>query len=137
MNIVLLLIPLGIVLVAAAAAALIWAVDSGQYDGDMEEKGRMILEADEAAVTAPGPDDKLVSRAETSRPNSEFLAKMSHELRTPLNGMLGFTEFVLSEKPGPLNEKQKEYLRDVLNSGRQLLQLINDVVDPRRGSGSR
>jgi cbb3-type cytochrome oxidase maturation protein len=46
MNIVFLLIPMGIVLIAAAAAALIWAVDSGQYDGDVEENGRIALELD-------------------------------------------------------------------------------------------
>ncbi len=46
MSIVFLLIPLGIVLVAAAAVALIWAVDSGQYDGDVEENGRIALELD-------------------------------------------------------------------------------------------
>ena len=48
MNIVLLLIPLGIVLMLAAAAALIWAVDSGQYDGDVEGNGRIALELDQA-----------------------------------------------------------------------------------------
>ena len=46
MNIVLLLIPLGIVLVAAAGVALIWAVDSGQYDGNVEENGRIVLESE-------------------------------------------------------------------------------------------
>ena len=45
---------------------------------------------------------------------SEFLANMSHELRTPLNGIIGFTEFLIDEKPGPLRPKQKEYLSDVL-----------------------
>jgi signal transduction histidine kinase len=60
---------------------------------------------------------------------SEFLASMSHELRTPLNGIIGFTEFLIDEKPGPLRPKQKEYLSDVLNSARHLLQLINDVLD--------
>ena len=54
---------------------------------------------------------------------------MSHELRTPLNGVIGFTEFLIDEKPGPLNPKQKEYLGDVLSSARHLLQLINDVLD--------
>jgi signal transduction histidine kinase len=54
---------------------------------------------------------------------------MSHELRTPLNGIIGFTEFLVDEKPGALNLKQKEYLSDVLNSARHLLQLINDVLD--------
>jgi PAS domain S-box-containing protein len=66
---------------------------------------------------------------EANRLKSEFLANMSHELRTPLNGIIGFSEFLIDEKPGPLNAKQKEYLGDVLNSGRHLLQLINDVLD--------
>ncbi|MEW6753422.1 MAG: PAS domain S-box protein [Candidatus Latescibacterota bacterium] len=69
------------------------------------------------------------SLQEASRLKSEFLAKMSHELRTPLNGIIGFSEFLVDGKPGPLNDKQKEYLTDVLNSGRHLLQLINDVLD--------
>lgn len=69
------------------------------------------------------------SLQEASRAKSEFLANMSHELRTPLNGIIGFTEFLIDEKPGPLTAKQKEYLNDVLNSARHLLQLINDVLD--------
>jgi signal transduction histidine kinase len=60
---------------------------------------------------------------------SQFLANMSHELRTPLNAIIGFTEFLIDEKPGPLVPKQKEYLGDVLGSARHLLQLINDVLD--------
>jgi signal transduction histidine kinase len=60
---------------------------------------------------------------------SEFLANMSHELRTPLNGIIGFSEFLVDEKPGKLIAIQKEYLNDILNSGRHLLQLINDVLD--------
>ena len=69
-------------------------------------------------------------RAESvARLKSEFLANMSHELRTPLNGVIGFSEMLVDEKAGPLNPKQKEYLTDVLNSARHLLQLINDVLD--------
>jgi protein-histidine pros-kinase len=64
-----------------------------------------------------------------NRLKSEFLANMSHELRTPLNGIIGFSELLVDEKPGPLNAKQKQYLNDVLASGRHLLQLINDVLD--------
>jgi protein-histidine pros-kinase len=64
-----------------------------------------------------------------NRMKSEFLASMSHELRTPLNGIIGFTEFLIDGKPGPLNGKQKEYLNDVYNSAKHLLQLINDVLD--------
>jgi PAS domain S-box-containing protein len=67
--------------------------------------------------------------AEANRLKSEFLANMSHELRTPLNGIIGFSELLVDERPGPLNRKQKEYLGDVLNSANHLLQLINDVLD--------
>ncbi len=66
---------------------------------------------------------------ETTRLKSEFLANMSHELRTPLNGIIGFAEFLVDEKPGPLNAKQKEYLLDILSSGKHLLQLLNDILD--------
>ena len=64
-----------------------------------------------------------------SRHKSEFLANMSHELRTPLNAIIGFSE-VLSERMfGEVNEKQAEYLHDILESGRHLLSLINDILD--------
>jgi PAS domain S-box-containing protein len=69
------------------------------------------------------------SLQDSSRLKSEFLANMSHELRTPLNAIIGFSELLVDEKPGQLNPRQKEYLGDVLNSGRHLLQLINDVLD--------
>jgi protein-histidine pros-kinase len=58
-----------------------------------------------------------------------FLANMSHELRTPLNGIIGFAEFLADEKPGPVSPKQKEYLEDILQSGKHLLHVINDVLD--------
>jgi signal transduction histidine kinase len=64
-----------------------------------------------------------------SQTKSEFLANMSHELRTPLNHILGFTELVVDEQLGALNEAQQEYLNDVLESGRHLLSLINDILD--------
>jgi PAS domain S-box-containing protein len=66
---------------------------------------------------------------EANRLKSEFLANMSHELRTPLNGILGFTELLLDQRPGNLNDKQREYLGDVHECGQHLLQLINDVLD--------
>jgi protein-histidine pros-kinase len=66
---------------------------------------------------------------EANRLKSAFLASMSHELRTPLNGIIGFSELLIDEKPGTINGKQKEYLTDILASGRHLLQLINDVLD--------
>jgi protein-histidine pros-kinase len=73
--------------------------------------------------------EKNVALRNAAEAKNRFLASMSHELRTPLNGIIGFAEFLHDEKPGPLNAKQKEYLQDVLHSGRHLLQLINDVLD--------
>ena len=67
--------------------------------------------------------------AEASRHKSEFLASMSHELRTPLNAVIGFSEVLLERMFGDLNERQEEYLRDILTSGRHLLDLLNDVLD--------
>jgi signal transduction histidine kinase len=64
-----------------------------------------------------------------SRHKSEFLANMSHELRTPLNAILGFSEVLAEGMFGEVNEKQSEYLRDILESGRHLLSLINDILD--------
>jgi PAS domain S-box-containing protein len=58
-----------------------------------------------------------------------FLANISHELRTPLNGIIGFAEFLVDGKPGRLNAKQKEYLDDILNSGKHLLLLIGHLLD--------
>jgi signal transduction histidine kinase len=60
---------------------------------------------------------------------TQFLANMSHELRTPLNAIIGFSELLEDEIIGPLNEKQKKYVSNILNSGRHLLQLINDILD--------
>jgi signal transduction histidine kinase len=64
-----------------------------------------------------------------SRHKSEFLANMSHELRTPLNAIIGFSEVLAEQLFGPVNEKQADYLRDILESGRHLLALINDILD--------
>jgi signal transduction histidine kinase/CheY-like chemotaxis protein len=72
------------------------------------------------------------SRAElevASRLKSEFLASMSHELRTPLNAVIGFSEVLLDELFGEVNDRQAEYLRDIRNSGKHLLELLNEILD--------
>ena len=70
-------------------------------------------------------------RAEdANRSKSEFLANMSHELRTPLNAINGFSEVMQSELFGPLGDnKYKEYVDDILSSGKHLLELIDDILD--------
>ena len=64
-----------------------------------------------------------------SRHKSEFLASMSHELRTPLNAVIGFSEVLLDRMFGDINERQDEYLRDIWNSGKHLLELLNEILD--------
>ncbi len=96
-------------LVETFANQAVIAIENGRLFGEIEEKSLQL---------------EVVSRHK-----SEFLANMSHELRTPLNAIIGFSE-VLSEKLfGDLNDKQEEYLQDILTSGRHLLSLINDILD--------
>jgi signal transduction histidine kinase len=64
-----------------------------------------------------------------SRHKSEFLANMSHELRTPLNAISGFSQVLRKGLFGEINEKQAEYLDDILASARHQLSLIDDVLD--------
>jgi signal transduction histidine kinase len=85
------------------------AIQNARLFREIEEKGREL----EAA----------------SRHKSEFLANMSHELRTPLNAIIGFSEVLAERMFGEVNEKQAEYLQDILSSGRHLLSLINDILD--------
>ncbi len=73
---------------------------------------------------------RLYGELETaSRHKSDFLATMSHELRTPLNAIIGFSEVLHEQMFGELNERQLAYVNDVLEAGKHLLSLINDVLD--------
>ena len=74
-------------------------------------------------------EDKSRQLEVASQHKSEFLANMSHELRTPLNAIIGFSEVLTEGMFGEINDKQAEYLRDILESGRHLLSLINDILD--------
>jgi PAS domain S-box-containing protein len=66
---------------------------------------------------------------EANRVKNEFVANISHELRTPLNSIIGFTDLLYQGRVPPDSPKHKEFLGDVLKSGRHLLQLINDILD--------
>ncbi|MFQ5954424.1 MAG: ATP-binding protein [Kiloniellales bacterium] len=63
------------------------------------------------------------------RLKSEFIANVSYELRTPLTVILGFTEILANKYFGPLNDRQMEYIRGILESSQRLLALINDILD--------
>ena len=97
------------------------------------EEGTLVSSAIRDITDRRGIERTLQEKnAELERANQSkdrFLASMSHELRTPLNGIIGFAEFLSDGKPGSINDKQKEYLGDILNSGRHLLHLINDMLD--------
>ncbi|MCK5673263.1 MAG: hypothetical protein KAH95_07790 [Spirochaetales bacterium] len=68
----------------------------------------------------------------SSKAKSEFLRNMSHELRTPLNHIIGFSQLIQDGIPGSINDTQKEYLGDILDSSSHLLSLINDLLDIAR-----
>jgi PAS domain S-box-containing protein len=64
-----------------------------------------------------------------SRAKTDLLAGMSHELRTPLTAIIGYTEILLYEYFGPVNDRQRQQLDIVLECSRHLLDLINDILD--------
>lgn len=70
-----------------------------------------------------------IAAEEANRTKSEFLANMSHELRTPLNSIIGFSDLIAEGAPGPLTEKQARYIEFISVSGKNLLRIINDILD--------
>jgi signal transduction histidine kinase len=91
---------------------------------------QQVQERTRELATALGKlDEKTRELEAASDHKSEFLADMSHELRTPLNAISGFSQVLRKQLLGEINEKQAEYLDDILASSRHLLSLIDDVLD--------
>jgi GAF domain-containing protein len=74
-------------------------------------------------------EEKSAQLEVANQHKSDFLANMSHELRTPLNAIIGFSEALMERMFGELNDKQSDYLKDIHESGKHLLSLINDILD--------
>ena len=106
-------------------------IAAGDFSGRLDVPNRDELGALAANVNRMNEELKrLYAEVEAaSRHKSEFLANMSHELRTPLNAIIGFSQVLRQRLFGEINEKQDEYLDDILSSGHHLLSLINDVLD--------
>lgn len=121
------------VIIVTGFATLENAVESmkrGAYDFitkpfQVEDLARLVSRALEKRRLALQVDELK----EINRFKSEFLANMSHELRTPMNAILGYTSLHLDRIYGPVNEKQAEALKRVEAGGKNLLQLINGILD--------
>lgn len=86
-------------------------------------------QAQELELLARKYAEEKTRAEEASHAKSEFLANMSHELRTPLNAIIGFSEMMETGVFGQLGERYHEYCRDIRDSGRYLLDVINDILD--------
>jgi signal transduction histidine kinase len=104
----------------------------------------MIIHMTDTRPVKPGPDGMARAGAACPRKNSpdhpgavqeDFSRDLSHDFRTPLNIIIGFSELLLEEIPGRINEEQRLDLTDILNSGRRLLGLVNAMLE-RSESGT-
>ncbi|WP_340818389.1 PAS domain S-box protein [Methanolobus sp. WCC4] len=112
----------------------VWVLDRGKVTEWDEEGKPLLMYGTHADITdrKKAEEELLHAKAEAENANrakSEFLANMSHELRTPMNSILGFSQMLYDGIPGSINEKQTKYLSNILKSGNQLTDLINDILD--------
>ena len=103
----------------ARQTTIVWLVSSGGF-------GFLYLVVFSIVRRA---SQQLDVQMEANKAKSDFLANMSHELRTPLNSIIGFSQALGQGLAGPVSKEQKEYLDDILESGRHLLGIINEILD--------
>ncbi len=97
-----------------------------ELEKELTRRAKLLEERDELVALLQKANKQL---KELDTLKSAFIANMSHELRTPMNAIIGYTDLLLDEVDGPLNEDQKASLKKVAANARHLLQLINDVLD--------
>ena len=124
-----------------ADGRIVWVEAAGRRISDVEgvdgATGSVITLRD---VSERKADEERIARAAAAaqaadRAKSEFLARMSHELRTPLNAVMGFAELLMHDRS--LNAAQSEWAGHIVSGARQLLRLIEDVLDLARIEAGR
>ena len=101
----------------------------GDYAGIGSGVSLLGLSLERARGQIADLEQARLAAQQANQAKSIFLASISHELRTPLNAVIGFSEVLQQQFYGRLNEKQTEYVSDILRSGTHLLELINDILD--------
>jgi HAMP domain-containing protein/signal transduction histidine kinase/ActR/RegA family two-component response regulator len=102
----------------------------GRRSKELEEKAHQLEDRNrEIALASASLEEKAKQLALVSKYKSEFLANMSHELRTPLNSVIILSNLLADNQEKNLTHDQLEYSRTILSSGRDLLGLINQILD--------
>ena len=103
---------------------------TGQMEAEIYQRASEVQEANRRLEATNRELIKAKEEAERgSKFKDQFLSTMSHELRTPLNAVLGFSDLLSDESYGPLNERQKRYIKHIHSGGKHLLTLISDILD--------